>query len=65
MQQLRLYKLHTGDEFIVVGRHAPLPKECKLLKSYKKIKWNKPKTWFVKYYKYIFLGEENDYKRNY
>ena len=56
MQQVRLYKLERGDIFTIVGKHSP-PEKCKLLKSYKKIKWNKPKTWFVKYYEYIFLGD--------
>lgn len=56
MQQVRLYKLQEGDIFTIIGKHLP-PEKCKLLKSYKKMKWNKPKTWFIKYYMYIFLGD--------
>ena len=56
MQQVRLCKLERGAIFTIVGKHSP-PEKCKLLKSYKRIKWNKPKTWFVKYYEYVFLGD--------
>ena len=56
MQQVRFHKLQPGDEFTIVGKHS-FPPKSELLKIYKVIKWNKPKTWFTKYYRYRFLGD--------
>ncbi len=60
---IRIYKLNPGDLFFSTKKLSQ--DYLKLVKTYKRVKWYNPISWFTKYYIYEFIGVLNENNRNY
>ena len=61
----RCYQLEPGDIFSIDRRSAKLfglLNDDKFLLMYPRRVWFKPKTWFPRYYKFMYRGEQKQWQ---